>query len=93
MRPEFITSQQIERWEQILSEDPNFSPDFLESIVLKEVCFAGLYLGEQLEELGCAEDLIFRIQFTAGKLSFGREPWQIHLEILSDYKNNKLVYD
>jgi hypothetical protein len=52
-----------------------------------------LYLVEQLMKLECPNELITRIQFTAGKISFGRDPWEVHLKILEDYKNNKLDFD
>jgi hypothetical protein len=49
-------------------------------------------LAEQLEQLSCPPELIFRIQYTAGKLSFGRDPWIITEQMLAGYKDNKLDF-
>ncbi len=90
-RPEFITNEDIARWSEMI--DADLSPTLAESAIIKEVCYAGLWLAEQLHFLKCQEELIIRIQWTAGKLSFGRDPWEVHQQILDDYINNKLVFE
>ena len=89
-RPSFITNEDLERWSV---EFDKLDELYRDSAIIKEVCFAGLYLSEQLELLNCPDELIVRIQFTAGKLSYGHDPWEIHNSILTDYKNNQLTFD
>jgi len=88
MRPSNISNQDLSRWDEVLKQDPLLE----DNILLKEVCYAGQYLAEKLTELKCSEDLIVRIVYTAGSLSFGRDPWEVHLEILSAYLDNSLKY-
>ena len=92
-RPEFITNEDIARWSDNIDRDPYFSPALLCSPLIREVCFAGLWLTEKLEKLNCPPTIITRIQWTAGKLSFGKDIWEVHQEILEKYKNNELVFE
>ena len=95
-RPENITAEDITRWDQIIEQDPllaTLPPSLVESPIIKEVCYAGLWLTERLEELSCPESIMLRIQFQAGRLSFGRDAWTVHQQILQDYKDNKLVFE
>lgn len=92
-RPEFITLEDISRWSQIIDSDPLIPTSLSQVSLIREVCYAGLWLSEQLENLGCDTTLAVRIQFTAGKLSFGRDPWEVHQDILQRYTNNTLEYD
>jgi hypothetical protein len=41
----------------------------------------------------CPESLILRIRWTAGALSFGRDIWKIHQDILQKYKDNELIFE
>lgn len=93
-RPDFITEEDIARWTESVSEEQEFihlTKIMGESKTLLEVCFAGLYLAEQLEKLKVPEELITRIQFTAGRLSFGRDPWKVTMMLLDKYQKNELV--
>lgn len=92
-RPDFITDEDITRWLENIKQDEHFPKVLLDSAVVKEVCFSGLWLCEQLEELGCPEELIVRIQYTAGTLSFGRDPWEVVQKILDGYRNNELEFE
>lgn len=92
-RPEFITNEDITRWSDNIDNDPNISVGLAQSALIREVCYAGLWLCEQLEELNCPEELILRIQYTAGKLSFGRDAWEVHIKMLEDYKSDTLEYE
>lgn len=92
-RPSFITEQDIIRWDANMQNDPNISKSLLNSDTIKEVCYAGFYLGEELDKLNCPAELIVRIQFTAGTLSFGRDPWDISMDMLEKYKNNELNFE
>lgn len=92
-RPEFITNEDISRWSEIIDNDPTIPKELVQQAIVREVFYAGLYLSEQLEKLECPAELLVRIQFSAGKYSFGRDPWAAHLEILDLYKNNQLKFE
>lgn len=91
-RPEFVSSADIVRWSTAIDNDKSLPPNLSKSPVIREVCFAGLWLSEQLENLGCPDSLIVRIQYTAGKVSFGKDTWEIHQQFLEGYKNNTLDF-
>jgi hypothetical protein len=94
MRPEFITEADITRWSKNYEEETRHQadmPSFLfDSPIIREVCYAGMWLCEELEKLNCSPELITRIQFTAGGMSFGRDPWAAHQKVLEAYRNNEL---
>lgn len=89
-RPSFIKEEDLARWLNSIEHDP-YLPKSLSTLpLIKEVCCAGLWLCEELDKLGCSSELISRIQFTAGRLSFGRDPWEAHQEVLDLYNSNQL---
>lgn len=92
-RPESVTDEDIQRWSNNIKNNNQISPILANSPLIHEVCMAGLWLAEQLEIVNCPIILIPRIQWTAGKLSFGRDIWQIHQNILQEYKNNTLIFE
>lgn len=92
-RPDFITSEDILRWSTALDTDNSIPNDMVNSPVIREVCYAGYWLAEELQKLKCPEIILVRIQWTAGKMSYGRDPWEIHQMILDGYKNNTLVFE
>ena len=92
-RPEFVTEKDIKRWNSNLENDPNLPDEIVNNEVIREVCYAGLWLSEQLSELECPPEWVVRIQYTAGRLSFGREPWEIHQGLLESYKLNELQFE
>jgi len=92
-RPDFINNDDIKRWMKMLEADNQVPKELINTPLVKEVCLAGLWLTEELEKLNCPDVIMFRIQWTAGKLSYGRDPWDIHQEILSQYKNNTLIFE
>lgn len=69
-RPDYVTNEDIERWQNNIDNDPTFPKEYAEEVQIKEVCFAGLWLVEKLQALDCPDEIIARIQFTAGSLSF-----------------------
>lgn len=91
-RPDFITDEHINRYNETIKQDP-IAKQFLEVPLMMEVCYAGCYLEEELIKLGCPENLMVRICFEAGRMSFGRDPWEAHLQILEEYKNDTLEYE
>jgi hypothetical protein len=92
-RPEFITNEDISRWSENLDNDENLSEALRQNPVIREVCYAGIWLYEELEKLLCPPEMITRIQYTAGKLSFGRDPWVVHQEMVQAYQDNTLDYE
>lgn len=92
-RPEFITDDDIARWSENIDNDDNLPKELLSSLVIREVCYAGLWLGEELEKADCPESVITQIQYTAGKISFGRDIWEVHQNILEQYVAGSLVFE
>lgn len=92
-RPEFITDEDIARWSQVIDNDKDMPASYSEQPILREVMYAGAWLGEQLKAEGCPDVLITRMQYTAGGLSFGRDPWEVMQEVLTAYKNNQLEFE
>jgi hypothetical protein len=92
-RPDSISNEDISRWSNNIDNDTNLPISLAESPVIREVCYAGLWLCEQLEKLNCPEEYIVRIQFAAGQLSFGRDPWDAHQKVLEAYKLNELDFE
>lgn len=92
-RPLFISEEDIHRWDESMKNEVGLPKEALSNSILKEVCYAGLWLAENLALLNCPEDLILRIQFTAGRLSFSRDPWEVSQEILRLYNENELIFE
>lgn len=92
-RPNFISEEDIFRWNNNIDNDSSFPKSLKSSPTIREVCFAGLWLCEQLANLGCPDFLIVRIQDTAGRLSFGRNPWEVSQELLQQYCSNELIFE
>jgi hypothetical protein len=92
-RPEFVTNEDVARWSDNIDNDSNLSEALTQNPIIRELCFAGLWLGEELQKLECPDEMIVRIQYTAGKLSFGRDPWETHQKTLESYKLNELEYE
>lgn len=92
-RPDFVTNEDIIRWSEIIDNDSTIPASFATSPIVREVCYAGLWLQEKLIEQNCPDEIIYRVQFTAGKMSFGRDAWEVHQQIFQDYLNNSLVFE
>lgn len=93
-RPSFITNEDIERWSKEIDENSQLPKEMIKSAVVREVCYAGLWLAEQLADLQCPDSLISRIQFSAGKSSFGKkDTWDIHQQFLQGYQNGNLDFE
>lgn len=93
LRPDFISEEDILRWSENIDNDPDFPESLASSPTIREVCYAGLWLSEQLDQLGCPDFVIVRIQDAAGRLSFGRNPWEVSQEILEKYETNQLIFE
>lgn len=92
-RPVFITNEDLDRWSEIIDNDPYVSPGFAQNPIIREVCYAGQWLTEKLTSLNCPDNIITRIIYTAGKISFGREPWTVHQNILEKFIEGKLDFE
>lgn len=96
-RPDFVTNEDIARWSDNIDNDPHATHIlklFSNSPILREVMYAGLWMAEELDKLGCHRILITRLQFSTGRLCFGQpDPWQVHQEVLEAYKNNDIEFE
>jgi hypothetical protein len=93
MHNRIVSIEEIKKYDKIIDDDP-LIPTAMKTIqVIREVCRAGLWLSEQLVKSGCPDILIPRISWTAGKLSFGRDVWDVHQEILQKYQDNELLFE
>ena len=92
-RPNFIKTQDIVRWSNFIDSDPYMPKDLLSVPEFREVCYAGMWLIEELEKLQCPESIAVRIQWTAGKASYKNNPWEIHMNMLKDYKKGTLIIE
>ena len=49
---------------------------------------------DRLNELDCSEEIIGRVMYTAGQLSFGQEDaWMVHQEILQKFIAGTLEFE
>ena len=92
-RPNFISTEDFSRWDKNIDTDPNIHYQISIEPIIREVLYAGLWLIEELEKLSCPYEFIARIQFAAGKLCFGRDPWEVHQSMLEKYKNDELKFE
>jgi hypothetical protein len=92
-RPNNISNEDISRWDEIIDSEENLPSILKNSAVIKEVCYAGQWLSEELRKLDCKEDHIVRIAYTCGQLSFGRDPWDVAIKMLEAYKANDLEFE
>lgn len=86
MRPNFITKEDIERWDDNINNDPNVPEGFADIPLQREVCYVGLWLFEQLSELGCEEENIFKLQHIVGHLSRDNDPWDVAMYTVEQFK-------
>lgn len=94
MRPDFISNEDIVRWDNNnIDNDPRMPAGIAKIATIREVCYAGLWLAESLDKLNCPRERITQIQFTAGRYCFGRDPWEATQEILEAYKNSEIEFE
>ena len=92
MRPSFINEADITRWTTNISNDPLIK-DLVNNPTIQEVCFATYWLWEELIKENCPDDIATRIQYTAGQISFGRDPWEVCQDLVLKFKNDELEYE
>jgi hypothetical protein len=93
MSHKFLTDDKLAIYNSIIDNDDLIPEAMKKNPIIREVCLAGLYLVEELVILGCPLQLATRIQFTAGKLSFGREPWEVHQSFIDGYQKGELSFE
>lgn len=89
--PDFVSQADLDRWDQSIEND--LGSELAAIPVLKEVVRSGLWLGEKLKEQLCPDDLIVNILYHGGKLSFGRDPWEVHQLLLQQYNSGELILE
>lgn len=91
-RPEFVTDEDLARWNRCMDNDTNL-PSFIRTIpIMQEVCYAGLWFAESLSDLNVSDERITALQFTAGRYAFGRDPWAAHQDLLEKYKAGEIKF-
>lgn len=93
MRPSSITQEDIKRWDENIASDQNLPEGFADDEKQREVCYAALWLFEKLAQLGCEEENIYKLQYTAGRLSYYNDPWEVHQQVVKTYKEVNQVID
>ena len=79
-RPESVTNEDIARWDEEIDNDPDMGLMGTFAII-REVCYAGAWMAEELERLQCPDELI------------GKDPWEVFASLLRQYKNNELEFE
>jgi hypothetical protein len=88
-----LTSDQIKLYDDIIDNDTAIADEYKNDPTVREVIRAGLYLAHQLDNMKCPHETILRIQYTAGQMSFGNDPWQVVSELLESYTNGTLEFE
>ncbi len=92
-RPESVTNEDLSRWSEIIDNDPLIPSAMAQNPIIREVCYAGQWLADRLNEVNCPDHLIGRIMYTAGRICFGRkDPWEIHRDILNQFLDGSLEF-
>ncbi len=93
-RPNTVTNEDLDRWSEIIDNDPLVPTSMAQNPIIREVCYAGQWLADKLTELNCPDHLIGRMMYTAGRLCFGRkDPWEVHLDMLSRFIDGTLEFE
>lgn len=93
MYNKYVTFEQIKDYDNNIDNDPYIDNIIKSNKVIREVCRAGLFLYESLLDLNCPPPIILKIQWLAGKLSYNKDPWEIHHSMIENYKNNSLILE
>lgn len=93
MYNKYVSLNKIAEYDSNIDSDPRICLEHKQSTFIREVCRAGLYLLEQLKSVNCHESLLDKIQWTAGVLSYSKDPWEVHNSIFEQYKDNTLILE
>ncbi len=89
-RPDFITEEQIAKWDTDLKNDTTLLEtiplELINEPEMKEVLYAGLWVVEELTRMGYDSTTVSDIQYSHGRQSFGRDTWQIAKIFVDAYK-------
>lgn len=85
-----LSSDQIQLYDDIIDNDNTIADEYKTDPTVREVMRAGLFLAHQLDNMKCPHETILRIQYTAGEMSFGHDPWEVVSELLEQYTSGTL---
>ena len=88
-----LSSDQIALYDDIIDNDTTIADEYKSDPTVREVMRAGLFLAHQLDNMKCPHETILRIQYTAGEMSFGHDPWEVVGELLEGYTNGTLEFE
>lgn len=95
IRPDYITEDQIERWNEELAKDAalqaNASKEVLEDPVLREVLYSSLWLKEKLWALGYDAFTLGEVSIVHGMNSFEANSWQVAETLLEIYSSETML--
>ncbi len=81
MRPDFITDEDIARWDISIDNDTELTDvvgaDFAKNPVTREVLYTSLWMTEILNKMNLTPAIIAASQNVLGQQSFGADPWQV----------------
>ena len=93
-RPSSVTNEDLDKWSEVIDNDPAMSEGLSQNPIIREVCYAGQWLADRLTELACPDHLTGRMMYTAAQLCFGRkDPWEIHQDILTRFVDGSLEFE
>jgi len=93
MYNKYVTFEQVNAYDVSIDNDPYIDQIIKNNKIIREVCRAGIYLYESLLDLDCPPLIILKIQWLAGKLSYNKDPWEVHFSMIENYKNNSLILE
>ena len=81
-----VSEEDILRWSANIDGNSKIPKFIADNETIREVMYSGLWLIDELVLRECSDVNIVALQFKAGKLSFGRDPWEVHQKVLRDYE-------
>lgn len=84
-RPDEVTDEMVAGWNANLDANPpeGIPPFMLNNPKVREVMYAGNWLGTKLKDAGVDDGMIERITFASGqKMVFADDPWDVAREAL-----------
>jgi len=92
-RPIDLTYEKIAEYDKIIDNDPLMDENLSQNPIVREVCYAGQYLCEQLTKINCPDHVIGQIMYTAGAMCYGRkDPWPIHQDMYNRFVAGELEF-
>jgi hypothetical protein len=92
-RPESVTNEDLLRWSETIDNDPLVDESLAQNPIIREVCYAGQWLADQLTKIECPDHLIGQMMYTAGAMCYGRkDPWIVHQDIYIRFVAGELEF-